>query len=788
MKIMFGRIIDFEQKNQKILIKFEQGSGQVEVITDNIINIFSGLETGEHLSKAITEDKRRDTPVAVTKNSDHILIQTEELYIEVFDDFKVDFYNQKKELICRDYREGRTIIDYENEKSSALAALEGHTGGIKAGGHKIQIIKAMEGDEAFYGLGDKTGFLNKRGYEYQMWNSDLPQPQVDSFQALYKSIPFFITRRRNHVFGIFFDNHYRTSFNMGKESEEYYFFGAEEGNLDYYFIAGEAMPEIIQGYTWLTGTTPLPQLWTLGYHQSRWSYGSREEVLDIAAHFRALDIPCDGIHLDIDYMEAYKVFTWNEENFPNAEGMIADLNRDGFKIVTIIDPGVKVEKDYFVYEEGMKQGYFARDAKGNVYENVVWPGAAVFPDFSDKRVRSWWGDLQKHLLEKGVRGVWNDMNEPASFQGELPDDVMFSDEGLGANHRKMHNVYGHLMARATYEGLKEQDKRRPFVITRACYSGSQKYTTGWTGDNHSIWAHLQMAVPQLCNLGMSGLSFVGTDVGGFSSDCTPELLSRWVQIGCFSPLFRNHCCTGCRSQEPWAFDQETLEINKSYIKLRYRLLPYLYDLFWEGQGNGMPVIRPLVLHYEKDDRVKEINDQFMFGNHIMVAPVVVQGQRARSVYLPEGIWTDYWTKETLSGGRYILREVPLNVCPIYVKAGSIVPNYPPIQYVGEKEIVELTLDLYEGSGEYHHFQDNGEDFAYQAGYYNEYLFQMKEYQQQEEQENCFSCRELVIKMIHFGYESRYTSFLILYQGKEFRIAFQGEEIRIDLNQEGLIRS
>ncbi|MGB4660564.1 MAG: TIM-barrel domain-containing protein, partial [Mobilitalea sp.] len=472
--------------------------------------------------------------------------------------------------------------------------------------------------------------------------------------------------------------------------------------------------------------------------------------------------------MDIDYMDHYKVFTFDERCFPEMKNIIQNLSDQGFKIVTIIDPGVKIEKGYFMYEEGIKNDYYAKDNIGNVYENAVWPGPSVFPDFSEEETREWWGDKQKLLLDKGIRGVWNDMNEPASFQGELPDDVQFKDEGRGADHRKIHNVYGHLMAKATFEGIRKHDLRRPFIITRACYSGSQKYSTAWTGDNHSIWAHLQMAIPQLCNLGMSGMAFVGTDVGGFGSDCTAELLSRWVQVGCFSPLFRNHSAMGTRRQEPWAFDANTLEINKKYIKLRYRLLPYLYDLFWECQKEGLPVLRPLVMEYQQDEKTKEMNDEFLLGSSILVAPVVNQGQRVRMVYLPQGQWVDFWTKEVVQGENYLLREAPLDTCPIYIKSGSIIPNYPEIHYVGEKEIEELTLDIYPGVCEYHHFQDNGEDYDYQQGIYNEYCFTLNEK------------RELTIELSHQGYEKVYQSFRILCDNQEKRVEFHGETIMFEV--------
>lgn len=767
---MFGRIISFTKQGNSISFRFEKHTGRIEIITDRIINVFAGFETEEHLSKAIEGAKSVAVEYSLEQDQDRFIIKTRDLIVEVFDDFKVDFYDRSHELLCADYRKSRRTVSPVSSADQELAAKEGHAMAGASRGRRIEVMKAMDGDEAFYGLGDKTGFLNKRGYEYEMWNSDLPDPQVDSFKALYKSIPFFITLKKKHVFGIFFDNTYRTYFDMGKESNEYYFFGADEGNLDYYFIAGDTMPEILEGYTYLTGTTPLPQAWTLGYHQSRWSYRDRDEVMSLAKRFRTLGIPCDCIHLDIDYMEAYKVFTWSSERFPDAEGMLQELAGMGFKAVTIIDPGVKIEKSYDVYEEGMREGFFLRDSKGDVYENEVWPGPSVYPDFSAAKVRDWWGGKLKRMTDKGVRGIWNDMNEPASFRGPLPDDVQFQDEGRGAKHKKMHNVYGHLMAKATYEGLRKHDSRRPYIITRACYSGSQKYATVWTGDNHSIWAHLQMAIPQLCNLGLSGVAFAGTDVGGFGSDCTPELLCRWMQVGCFSPFFRNHSAMGTRRQEPWAFDQNTLDICRRYIRLRYRLLPYLYDLFRECEQSGMPVMRPLVLEYEQDENVMNMNDQFLLGSHILVAPVVNQGQRVRTVYLPQGTWMDYWTKEAIQGGRYILKEAPIDICPVYVRAGSILPNYPEINYVGEQEIDELILDICPGAGEYHHYQDNGEDFAYRQGGYNEYAFTLTEGNQ------------LKIRLLHQGYDRAYKSFRLLWKGRELVIPFTGETIICNLDE------
>lgn len=370
-------------------------------------------------------------------------------------------------------------------------------------------------------------------------------------------------------------------------------------------------------------------------------------------------------------MDGYRVFTWDKKRFPNPKATIEELKAEGFKVVTIIDPGVKKDKGYAIYDEGMEKGYFATDKDGVTYVNRVWPGDSVYPDFADERVRQWWAENQKIMMDYGVAGIWNDMNEPASFNGPLPDDVMFNNDGIEADHREIHNVYGHYMSKATYEGIKKYTNKRPFVITRACYAGTQKYSTVWTGDNQSLWEHLRMSIPMLINLGLSGFSFAGTDVGGFGHDCTGELLSRWVQVGAFSPLFRNHSALHTRDQEPWAFDQVTEDINRKYIKLRYTLIPYLYDIMREGEINGLPVMRPLMLHYQDDKNTYEINDEFLCGENILVAPVVEQGKKARIVYLPKGDnWVDFWTKEVFEGGQYIIKQAPLDVCPIYVKQGK----------------------------------------------------------------------------------------------------------------------
>lgn len=745
----FGKLTGYHIEEQRIKLDFEGQTGEIRVITPDIIQVFSGLEDPEEISKAIEGEKTLRTVVNVQEKEDGLWISTENVRVRVCDGFYVDFFDQAGNEVCMDYRGMRQPLEVISPGHIAQLSQMGFDFSQYITPHAFEVVKTLQGKEHFYGLGDKTGFLDKRAYQYEMWNTDDGAPHVDSFKVLYKSIPFFMTLTDDHVYGIFMDNTYKSFFNMGQESEAYYFFGAVAGNLNYYYIAGDSLKEVLAGYNYLTGTCPVPQKWALGYHQSRFGYRELADVEDVAEKLRSLDIPCDAIHFDIDYMQGYRVFTWNEDLYQgDVAGYLQTLADRGFKPITINDPGVKQDENYEIYREGLEKDCFVKTPEGEVYINAVWPGDAAFPDFGSPRVRKWWGEHQKFLLDKGVRGIWNDMNEPAGFKGPFPDDVVFTDEDRPSTHAKMHNVYGHLMAKACYEGLKELDGRRPFAITRACYAGTQKYALAWTGDNQSLWSHLQMMIPQLCNLGLSGMPFVGTDIGGFGADTTPELLARWIQAGCFSPFFRNHCALGCRRQEPWYFGEEVLQIYRKYVKLRYQWIPYYYDLFFEGEKTGEPIMRPLVYHYEKDETAKTCNDEFMIGDRILVAPVVSQGMTRRMVYLPAGEWYDYWTHEKFTGSQWLIRETPLDVCPIYVRAGSLIPGMEPVSYVGEKPLDTLILEVFPGEGSCDHYLDNGEDFAYREGRYHQYHFTVDE------------TGRVTREIVHAGYESPYKKILL----------------------------
>ena len=599
-----------------------------------------------------------------------------------------------------------------------------------------------------YGLGDSCGYVNKRDYDYVLWNTDDPKPHVDSYKSLYKSIPFFICFNKKRSYGIFQDNTFKSVFNFTSLNNEYYF-GSTDGIINYYFIYGKDMKEIVSNYTLLTGRYPLPQKWTLGYQQSRWGYRNKKDVLELVDNFKKYDIGLDVVHLDIDYMENYKVFTISDKKFPMMKEFIEELNSRGIKIVTIIDPGVKAEKDYYVYEEGIKNNYFAT-LNGEVYHNTVWPGDSVFPNFVSNNVRNWWSGLTKFLVDNKVSGIWCDMNEPASFTGPLPDNVEFNGDNKNYKHSEIHNVYGHLMSKATYEGLEKNDQKRPFVITRACYSGTQKYSTVWTGDNHSMWPHLSLAITHMIGLSVSGIPFCGTDIGGFSGDAKKELMIRWIELGSMSPLFRNHSCEVTIRQEPWMFDEETINIYRKYVDLRYSLIPYFYDLFKVHENTGLPIIRPLVMEYPLDENTYNINDAFMVGDNILVSPVITKGMNKKMVYLPKGTFYRYQTNEKIVGPLYFIEDTPLDTMPIYIKDGSIIPHSINLKNVKHDDT--LVLDIYGEKASYIHYQDNGVDFKYRDNEFNEYEISFEE-------------NILKIKLLNENY-LKYDKLIIKKEGKE----------------------
>ncbi len=732
----YGKIKTWKLDGRTVYVQFEKQKMEITVLTDEIVNVFVPIWSEDHRSKAIEkEDLERVYSQGFTVNAElkkdengtELVITTGKIKTIVSDNGYVDFYTLDGKAVSREFRGERVPIKTLGIWEMELLRAEGHTVADTVLNKPVSDTRVVGKDEPIYGLGDKMGLLDKRSYEYENWNTDDPSAHNEQYRSLYKSIPFVICKKPEYAYGLFYDNTFHSYFDLAKENKEYIAYSADDGNLDLYFIGGGSIKNVIGYYTFLTGRTPLPQLWTLGYHQCRWGYSSAKDITEIAEKFRELDIPCESVQYDIDYMDGYRVFTWNEKDYGPKGELFEKLYKKGFKPVVIIDPGTKREEGYFMYEEGTKNGYFFRNAEDTEdYVNEVWPGEANYPDFGRDEVRKWWGKHVNDLTDMGVAAIWNDMNEPASFKGPLPEDVVGYDEDRKTTHRELHNVYGHFMGKATYEAMKEHTKKRPLVITRACYSGSQKYCAVWTGDNQSLWSHLQGMIPQLCTLGMCGFAVNGVDIGGFGSDTTPELLCRWIQASSFSTFFRNHSANGCTRQEPWLFGDDVVDIYRKYVKLHYRFLPYIYDLMHEEQENGLPVMRPLVMHYEDDPATFNLNDEYLVGEKILVSPVVNPGERVKKVYLPEGKWVSYPDGKTYEGKNYYLVDAPLDHMPIFIKEGSIIPMYGEMSYVGEKKMGTLELLLTKGAKNLIHYQDGGEDLSYLQGNYNLYDIKVSE--------------------------------------------------------------
>ena len=589
-------------------------------------------------------------------------------------------------------------------------------------GPRVHVWKKMPADENYYGLGDKAGPMNRRNRAFTNWNTDEFGWQ-ESSDPLYKTIPFFIGLRKGTAYGVFFDNTYRSSFDFGKESRDYFSFGAEGGELNYYFIAGPEPKKIVEEYTAMTGRSPLPPLWSLGYQQCRYSYYPESRAREIVKTFREKRIPADVIYFDIDYQQGYAPFTINREYFPTFEKMISDFRAQGFHTILITDLHIKKDPDhgYVPYDSGIKGDVFVKNPEGSVFIGKVWPDDSVFPDFTLTRVRDWWGGLYKNFVAMGAAGFWNDMNEPSVFfraDKTMPlDTVHRLDDGTTIDHRAAHNIFGMENARATYEGLlKLQAGERPFVLTRAAYSGAQRYAATWTGDNSSTWNHLKMSTPMLMSMGISGMPLVGDDIGGFAGSPTPDLLTRWFEVGALNPIYRDHTAKGTADQEPWVHGPEHEAIRRKYIELRYRLLPYLYTAIEETTRTGIPLMRPLFLEYPQATELYGDDRDFLFGRDLFVSPVTTEMVDAEDITLPPGDWYDFWTGQKHAHSEKIQLSPRLDEMPLYVRAGAILPMQSVVQNTGETPDGPLQLRVYPGEdcrGSL--YEDDGHTFAYQKG-------------------------------------------------------------------------
>lgn len=698
-----GALAPSEPQGNSITFNGQDVVVTVTVLAPDLVRVrMTRGAPGPDYSYAVVKTNWPKPAVEFSKGEGERTIRTPELEVRAqLSPFRLAFYDHDGKLISKDDPDL----------------------GMGWDGQRVRSWKWLPEDEHYFGLGEKGDHLDKRGHAYVDWNTDAYGWDATT-DPLYDTIPFFLALRDGRAYGLFFDNTWRSTFDMGVESPDRYSFGAEGGELNYYFFYGPDPKKVLERYTELTGRIPLPARWTLGYHQSRYSYYQDKQVRFIADNFRDRHIPCDALFLDIHYMNGYRLFTWDKTRFPDPAGLLADLRREGFHVVTIIDPGVKVDPNYAVYQAGLAGEDYVKMPDGKPFEGLVWPGLSVWPDFTWDRVRDWWGSLHKGLMEDGVAGFWDDMNEPSVFEvpsKTMPLDAVFYDNGLHSPQAKVHNIYGMEMSLATRNGLlKYRPNERPLVITRDTYSGGQRYAAVWTGDNSSTWDHLRLSLPEIMNLGISGLTQVGADIGGFVGSPSPELFTRWLEAGVFYPYCRTHTAYGTENQDPWSYGNRKEKINRSMIELRYRLMPYLYNAFHEAAETGLPVMRALLLDYPGDSLAVSQEGEFLFGDDLLIAPVVKDGEIEQEVYLPAGVWYDYWTGRRYSGPTSVSVNAPLDRVPIFVRGGAIIPMQQVVQYTDEAPIDPLTFDIYpDQASSRNYYEDDGLSFDYQKGKYLE---------------------------------------------------------------------
>jgi alpha-glucosidase len=714
VKQYLSSVLTVKKENNRYYFSDGDAKVEVRIVSDEIIKVRLAPHGVflDDFSYAVPQIDQRVSTYKFDEKEEYYTISTNVVTCKVVkENFHISFIDNITGVVM-------------NQDSEAMHWEEN----VEFGGYYVFAAKECMPEENFFGLGDKSGNFNLKGRKFQNWNTDAYSFGWDQ-DPLYRTIPFYTSIHQNSSYGIFFDNTFRSYFDFAREDSTKTSFWADGGELQYYYIHGPHMMDVVKRYQSLTGTHQLPPKWAIGYHQCRWSYYPESKVREVAQGFRDHKIPCDAIYLDIDYMDGYRCFTWNKKYFPDPKKMIKELANMGMKTVVMIDPGIKVDDNYWVFKEGKDNNFFCRRSDDYFMEGHVWPGRCQFPDFTNPKVRDWWGNLYKELVDIGVAGFWNDMNEPAVFgAGTFPNDVRHNYEGFRGSHRKAHNVYGMQMVRATYDGLKKlQKNKRPFTITRAGYSGMQRYASVWTGDNVATWEHLKMGNIQCQRMSISGVPFCGTDIGGFSGEPDGELFTRWIQLGVFSPFMRAHSAGDTAEREPWSFGEPFTSINRKFIELRYQLMPYIYSVFWEHHRYGFPILRPLVMLQQENVDTHFRQDEFTFGDKILVCPVLEQGQTSRKVYLPKGQWVNFWSDEMLNGGAEYEISAPLDTMPLFVRAGSVIPEYPVMQYVNEKPIDEVLLNVYYAGYEVNSFifEDHGDTFAYEQEIYLEKKFTVK---------------------------------------------------------------
>jgi alpha-glucosidase len=587
------------------------------------------------------------------------------------------------------------------------------------GGRRFLRLRCPPGT-SFYATGEVAGPLRRNGRTTNLWNTDSFGYDLET-PSLYQSHPWVLgLLDEGRAFGLLLDTTRRCEFSLDDDLVAWVE-GPGPGEAPgeapaVYLLEAESPQEVLKELAALIGTMPLPPMWALGFHQCRYSYGAEHEVLGIAEEFRERWLPCDTLWLDIDHMDGARSFTIDKHRFPDPEKMIAQLKTKGFRTVWILDPGIKVDPKDRTYASGLERGVFIRTPDGKPFEGDVWPGRSSWPDFTRADTRRWWGDLTARFVRAGADGVWNDMNEPSVFDGverTMPVTCTHdADPELGGpdTHARYHNIYGMLMARASFEGLlRERPDRRPFVLSRSNFLGGHRYACCWTGDSASTWEHLSWTIPMMLNLGLSGQPFSGCDIGGFADNADDVLFARWMGIGCLLPFARAHSDKNTNRHEPWSFGAACENACRLALERRYRLLPYYYTLFHEAERTGLPPMRPLFFADPADPRLRDAEDSFLLGRDLLVRAASGFENTCRAP-MPRGVWRRFEAAERTDP------QLP----HLYLRAGAILPVGPIMQHTRQRPLDPITLLISPDENGYAEgmlYEDDGEGFGYRSGDY-----------------------------------------------------------------------
>lgn len=712
-----GECISYTQQGNRVIFNCTDGSKlSLSICSGSVVKVWfdqNGRFIRNNESFAVVNEQLEEVE-AVNVNDEPACYEifTSKLRIRVNKNpMQLQIFDKWQKLVFSDFKERGHVAD-----STAVKA-----------------YKVLRNDENFFGLGEKTGTLNRRGRSYKMWNSDRPCYSV-SEDPLAKSIPFFMSSYR---YGIFLDNTYKTEFKFGTESDEYYSFEAPDGAFVYYFIFGKDYKEIQEQYIALTGKPIMPPKWALGFAQCRGLYTKEIQALEIAAEFRKRQIPCDIIYQDIGWTQNLQDFEWRKGNYTDPKRMLKKLSDQGFKMIVSQDPVVS-QRDNPQWVEADKLGYFVKDIRTGKSYDMPWPwgGNCGVVDFTLPEVADWWGNYQQKPINDGVSGFWTDMGEPA-WSNEEDIDRLYMKHRIGM-HNEIHNVYGLTWDKVVKEQFeKHNPNKRIFQMTRSAYAGLQRYTFGWTNDSGNGsdvlegWRQLENQVAVGISAGLGGIPFWTTDISGYCGDITDyqamgELYTRWMQFGIFCPLSRAHH-EGDNAVEPWMFGEVVEKNSKQAIELKYQLFPYLYTYSRKAHDTGLPITRGLFMEYPDDEQAIKIDNQFFFGEELLVAPVLKKGERVKRVYLPDGEWIDFNDKKTVYlGGQTIAYRAPLGVIPIFVKKASIIPMMPVMQYIHEQKDYPLFVHIFpnyeDESTAFELYEDDGENLDYLKDVYSKTRF------------------------------------------------------------------